>query len=202
MLVLAALRKSKHRQKFHKLNKLQVPQKKRKHPQAPTLQHVSNFSDGNFEALSKGWRNGIGRLVKDVRCKAHDRIIWSMVSGNRLKYLLAKAQMMVESNCDWLALGGGTDYGLFQVQVPTCAKDVAVSGNLFDPATNIRCATAYLEILCKRHNRCALPELYTAYNAGPTGSLAIVDKRAFQYVRKIHFAFRALVEHERRSAGT
>ncbi len=150
------------------------------------------LSDGNFEALSEKWRDGISWLVKTGRCKAYDHLIWWFVGGNRFKYLLAKAQMMVESGCRPSIIGGGTDYGLFQVQRPTCAE-VGFTGDLLDPATNIQCALAYRKALCKRYRHCALPDLFVAYNVGPTGSARIKDKRAFEYARKIHFAVSRLV---------
>ena len=81
------------------------------------------ISDGNFDELSQGWKRGIVALAAGTECRGYDYDIWSAVKGDRLRYLLLKAQMLVESNCKADILGGGTDYGLLQVQQATCTKD-------------------------------------------------------------------------------
>lgn len=158
------------------------------------------ISDGKFNELSKKWRQGIDWLLTTGRCRAYEQIIWHAVDGNRFKFLLAKAQMMVESGCRWDIVGGGTDHGLFQVQEGAC-KDVGIEGDLFDPETNVRCAIAYHRTLCKRYGKCELTDMVVAYNAGPTGSERVKNKRAHQYARKIHFALERVMKHERRIAS-
>jgi soluble lytic murein transglycosylase-like protein len=44
-----------------------------------------------------------------------------------------------------------------------------VKGNLFDPETNIRCATAYSRWLCKEMGHCEIVPNLVAYNAGGEG---------------------------------
>ncbi len=154
------------------------------------------ISDGNFSELSQGWRNGIEQIVEGNRCLDYDYLIMEAVDGDRMRYLLTKAQMLVESNCKPDAFGGGVDIGLLQVQEPTCTQDVGVEGDLFDPKTNIECAVGYLTLLDERYGRSELHELFVAYNAGPTGALRISNPKSFQYVRKIHFAFNQLLKQE------
>jgi soluble lytic murein transglycosylase-like protein len=184
--------------KEQKAPKKAVPQKRER--LAPRTWEI-NFSDGKFNELSEKWRNGILWLVKTDQCRSYDEVINRVAGGDRMTFLLVKAQMMTESNCRSGAVGGGTDFGLFQVQKPTCRKDVGVEGDLYDPETNIVCAVGYLAVLCEKHKRCTLPELYAAYNAGPTGARSIKDARAFDYVRKIHFVLTRLLAHEKVRTG-
>lgn len=171
-------------------------QKKQAQPSVPAIE----ISDGKFDELSQKWRDGIRWLLTTGKCRAYDNIIWYMVSGNRFKYLLAKAQMMVESNCRWDVLGGGTDHGLFQVQTRAC-EDVGIRGDLFDPKTNVTCALAYHRKLCKSYGKCALTDMLVAYNVGPTGSNKVEDKRAHQYPRKIDYALRELIKRKDSPSG-
>jgi len=173
-----------------------APRLERRHSEIGNIQ----ISDGDFSELSKGWKRGVIALATGTKCRGYDYDIWEAVGGDRLKYLLIKAQMLVESNCKANAFGGGTDYGLLQVQKPVCIKDVGVTGDLFDPQTNIRCAVGYLRLLRELYGRNELAELYTAYNAGPTGALRIKNPKAFPYVRKIAFAFEQLLKQERANA--
>jgi hypothetical protein len=159
-----------------------------------------SISDGKFEELSQKWRDGVQWLLSTGKCKAYDHLIWYMVSGNRFKYLLAKAQMMVESGCRFDVIGGGTDYGLFQVQMRACL-DVGIEGDLLDPKTNVKCAIAYHNKLCVSYGKCTLTERLVAYNVGPTGSNKVQDKRAHQYPRKIEYALRELLKRKTKFSG-
>ncbi len=150
------------------------------------------ISDGQFDQLSEKWRQGVRWLVRTSLCDAYDRIIWKSVGQDRKRFWLAKAQMMVESGCRPTLVGNGTDYGLFQVQKAACA-DVGITGNLLDPVTNIKCATAYKSALCWQYGRCSPTQMFVGYNAGPTGAKRVDDEHAFEYARKIDFAFRLLV---------
>ena len=173
---------------------LKGSQKKRPEPKARAIE----ISDGKFEELSQKWRDGIHWLITTGKCQAYDHLIWHMVSGNRFKYLLAKAQMMVESGCRFDVLGGETDHGLFQVQTRAC-EDVGIKGDLFDPKTNVTCALAYHRKLCESYGKCSLTDMLVAYNVGPTGSNSVLDKRAHQYPRKIEYALRQLLRREGKS---
>jgi soluble lytic murein transglycosylase-like protein len=78
------------------------------------------------------------------------------------------AQMHKESSCNKDALGGVGEIGLFQVKASTC-DDMGVTGDLFDPETNIRCSAAYSHWLCEVKGHCEVVPNLVAYNAGGEG---------------------------------
>ena len=157
-------------------------------PDEVRLKHLlASLSDGQFDQLPEHWRQDMARLVRNDSCREYDTAIWFAVEGDRVRYMLAKAQMMVESQCRPTVIGGGTDYGLFQVQHRAC-KDVGVDGDLLDPYINVDCALAYSQAICQRYGVCATVDRLVAYNAGPTGSEKIKDKKSFDYVRRVHYA--------------
>lgn len=158
---------------------------------APEKPRSTHISDGKFDALSAKWRRGVRQLVSTSLCDAYDRVIWTAVDKDPKRFWLAKAQMIVESGCRPRLIGHKTDFGLFQVQKGACA-DVGIAGDLLDPATNIKCATAYRQTLCWQYGHCAPAEMFVGYNAGPVGAERIDDKQAFEYARKVDFAYRAL----------
>lgn len=196
---------SSERQKLDSLVEQFLKEPKRKQTPAPKVRKFDiSISDGKFEELSKKWRDGIHWLLSTGKCRAYDRIVWNSLTGNKitknLKYAVVKAQMMVESGCRWNVIGGGTDYGLFQVQKRAC-EDVGVEGDLLDPKTNTKCAIAYHKKLCVSYGKCALTERLVAYNVGPTGSSRVKNKRAHQYPRKIEYALRALLKRKTKFSG-
>jgi hypothetical protein len=149
------------------------------------------ISDGKFDTLSANWRRGVKLLVRTSLCDAYDRILWNAVDKNSRRFWLAKAQMIVESSCQSWRIGHKTDFGLFQVQKRAC-KEVGITGDLLDPKTNVACAAAYRQKLCWSYGHCGPADMFVGYNAGPTGAERIDDKQAFEYARKIDFAFRVL----------
>jgi hypothetical protein len=175
-----------------------------KNPTPEVRKFDISISDGKFDELSKKWRDGVHWLLSTGKCKAYDNIVWYMVGGNKFKYLLAKAQMMVESGCRFDVIGGGTDHGLFQVQRRTC-EDVGIKVDaeeeLLDPKTNVKCAIAYHKKLCVSYGKCTLTDMLVSYNVGPTGSSKVIDKRAHQYPRKIEYALRELLKRKIRFSG-
>jgi hypothetical protein len=94
------------------------------------------------------------------------------------------AQMHKESSCNAKAVGGVREIGLFQVKRSTCT-DMGVTGNLFDPETNIRCAARYLRWLCKEQGHCDIVPQLVAYNAGPKGARRVANHYAHAYPRAI-----------------
>lgn len=94
------------------------------------------------------------------------------------------AQMHKESSCDAGAVGGVGEIGLFQVKASTC-QDMGVTGNLFDPETNIRCAAKYLRWLCKEQGHCEIVPQLVAYNAGAKGAKRVRNHYAHAYPRAI-----------------
>ncbi|MFM2381492.1 MAG: hypothetical protein RLZZ76_259 [Candidatus Parcubacteria bacterium] len=94
------------------------------------------------------------------------------------------AQMHKESSCNKDAVGGVGEIGLFQVKASTCT-DMGVTGNLFNPETNIRCAAAYLRWLCKEQGHCEIVPQLVAYNAGAQGAKRVRNLGAHAYPRAI-----------------
>lgn len=159
-------------------------------PNAKALD-IAFISDGKFGTLDAGWKAGVKSLVTSETCARYDFPLMS-ATGTREEFLRAKAQMIVESACNEVALGGKGDTGLLQVRAVAC-EDVGVRGNLLDPYVNAECGTKYRASLCGRYQHCTETAKVVAYNRGPTGATRVVDKRATEYARKVDFVLRALL---------
>lgn len=94
------------------------------------------------------------------------------------------AQMHKESSCNAQAVGSVGEIGLFQVKLSTCT-DMGVTGNLFDPETNIDCAARYLRWLCTAQEQCEIVPQLVAYNAGAKGAKRVRNHYAHAYPRAI-----------------
>lgn len=77
---------------------------------------------------------------------------------------LITALMTAESNGNVRAISPAGAVGLMQI-LPSTAKEMGYSGDLFDPATNIDAGTRYLSEQYKRF--ASYPMALAAYNAGP-----------------------------------
>ncbi len=86
------------------------------------------------------------KLMVSKKCHQYDNLLRKYFSEPEFR--LRKAQMQKESSCDHLALGSAGEKGLFQLKAGAC-KDVGVKGDLYNPETNIKCASKYLRHLCK-----------------------------------------------------
>lgn len=98
----------------------------------------------------------------------------SLIESNASKYsidpALISAVIWTESRGDYAARGEVGEYGLMQVR-DTTAQMLGFSGDpdlLYNPATNIRYGTAYLDWQLKRYASAADPVSFavSAYNAG------------------------------------
>ena len=165
-----------------------VPKTKSKKSSVPTM-----LSDGKFEELSLSWKRGAVHTVQSGLCDKHD-MTFALTSDKDVGFILAKAQAIVESNCEAKMVGTADDVGLNQVRVVACTE-AGVSGNRKDPFINASCAAGYRKALCAKYDSCdTLAELYVAYNRGPTGATRVAHPRSTEYVRKIDYVFRLLVK--------
>jgi soluble lytic murein transglycosylase-like protein len=93
-----------------------------------------------------------------------DTLIDAEASAYGLDSELVKGLIGQESGFDPKAIGDdGTSYGLMQVQEAT-ARGVGVTGNLLDPANNVRAGTIFLAQQIKRAGSVAAG--LSAYNGG------------------------------------
>jgi hypothetical protein len=115
-------------------------------------------------------------------CHQYDTLVRKYFA--QAEFILRKAQMFQESSCNARALGGAGEKGLFQLKKEACV-DVGVSGDLYDPETNIKCASMYLARLCKVHGYCEIVPQLVAFNAGPTGAKRVLNMFMHDYPRKV-----------------
>lgn len=156
------------------------------------MRSASVLSDGKFETLDPKWKKGVERLVKSGACDQHDMAI-AIASGADVGFLLAKAQAIVESNCNHLVVGTHDDVGLYQVRAVACTE-AGVKGDRTDVFVNASCAARYRKVLCTKYRSCdSLATLFVSYNRGPTGAKKVSDASAMQYARKIHFVMLLLI---------
>jgi hypothetical protein len=101
-----------------------------------------------------------------IACHKYDRLLKRHFLAQ--EFLLRKAQMHKESSCNARAVGGVGEIGLFQLKQSTC-DDRKVTGDLFDPETNIRCAAAQSRWLCEVKGHCEIVPNLVAYNVGGDG---------------------------------
>lgn len=154
------------------------------------VREVRAISDGKFESLDPSWKRSVALLIVSGSCDTHD--ITLAVNGVDVGFRLAKAQAIVESNCNARAVGTHDDVGLNQVKASAC-KEVGIHGDRKDAFVNAACASGYRQALCKTYDKCdSLAELYVSYNRGPTGGSRVQNPQATEYVRKIDFVFRLL----------
>lgn len=154
------------------------------------IREVKVISDGKFESLDPAWKKSVATLIASGVCDLHD--ITLAVNGTDVGFKLAKAQAIVESNCNSHAVGTHDDVGLNQVKASACTE-VGIHGDRKDPFVNSACASGYRQALCKTYEKCeTLAELYVSYNRGPTGGSRVQHPQSTEYVRKIDFVFRLL----------
>lgn len=171
---------------------LQKPHHKKLALPVPGLpvRKVRVISDGKFEMLDASWKQSVGTLIASGTCDLHD--ITLAVNGEDVGFKLAKAQAIVESQCNARAVGTHNDVGLNQVKATACTE-VGIYGDRKDPFVNAACASRYRQALCKTYDKCgSLAELYVSYNRGPTGGSRVQKPKSTEYVRKIDFVFRLL----------
>ena len=154
------------------------------------IREVKAISDGKFESLDPAWKRSVAALIASGSCDMHD--ITLAVNGADVGFRLAKAQAIVESNCNAHAVGTHDDVGLNQVKASACTE-VGVRGDRKDAFVNAACASGYRQALCKTYDKCdSLAELYVSYNRGPTGGSRVQKPQSTEYVRKIDFVSRLL----------
>lgn len=174
-----------------------VPAPHKRHPKKVTLpvpglpvREVKAISDGKFGSLDSAWKQSVAKLITSGKCDAHD--ITLAVNGSDVGFKLAKAQAIVESNCNARAVGTHGDVGLNQVKATACTE-VGIDGDRKDPFVNAACASGYRRALCETYDKCdTLAELYVSYNRGPTGGSRVENPQSTEYVRKIDFVLRLL----------
>jgi len=157
------------------------------------------LSDGRFDLLSASWKRGVKQIIQNGTCDRYDMEL-AIAGGDNVGFLLAKAQAIVESNCDADAVGGADDVGLNQVRTVACTE-AGVEGDRTDPFINSLCAAGYRKVLCRKYKVCpTLAAMYASYNRGPTGASRVADHEALEYTRKIHFVLLALIRATQRSS--
>ena len=154
------------------------------------IREVQAISDGRFHELDAAWKQSVTTLIASGTCDMHDMTL--AINGSDVGFQLAKAQAIVESNCNARAVGTHDDVGLNQVKAAAC-KEVGIHGDRKDAFVNAACAAGYRHALCKTYDKCdSLAQLYVSYNRGPTGGSRVHNPQATEYVRKIDFVFRLL----------
>lgn len=139
-----------------------TPKKSQKQPQVKKMQKINL------------------QVSKD--CHQYDTLVRKYFAQS--EFILRKAQMFQESSCNTRALGSAGEKGLFQLKKEACV-DVGVSGDLYDPETNIKCASMYLARLCTVHGYCEIVSQLVAFNAGPTGAKRVPNMFMHDYPRKV-----------------
>lgn len=109
-------------------------------------------------------------LSSEARVLSYLNVIESNVKRLNIDPALIAAIMWTESRGDYAARGEVGEYGLMQVR-ETTAQMLGFSGDpdqLYNPATNIRYGTAYLDWQLKRYASTSDPVSFavSAYNAG------------------------------------